>query len=65
MAVNKAVEWFKTMNRQETMSQDKFLYIKSEYKLVKVRFDDILYIEGLKDYIKVYLVDNKNQYCLL
>lgn len=59
MAVNKAVEWFKTMNRQETMSQDKFLYIKSEYKLVKVRFDDILYIEGLKDYIKVYLVDNK------
>lgn len=65
MSVNKAVEWFKAINRQETMSQDKFLYIKSEYKLIKVKFEDILYIEGLKDYIKVYLSDNKNRYCLL
>lgn len=59
MAVNKAVEFFKIYNRQKIMSQDRFIYIKSEYKLVKVKFDEILYIEGLKDYIKIYLVDNK------
>lgn len=59
LAVNKAVEWFKSINRQETMSHDQFLYIKSEYKLIKVKFDDILYIEGLKDYIKVYLTENR------
>jgi DNA-binding LytR/AlgR family response regulator len=32
-----------------------FLFLKSEYKIKRVRFDDILYIEGLKDYIKVWL----------
>jgi DNA-binding LytR/AlgR family response regulator len=30
-----------------------FLYFRSERKMVKVLFDDILYIEGLNDYIKI------------
>jgi two-component system response regulator LytT len=34
-----------------------FLFLKSEYKIKRVRFDDILYIEGLKDYIKVWLAN--------
>ena len=33
----------------------KFLFLKSEYKVRRVNFSDILYIEGLKDYIKVYV----------
>ena len=32
-------------------------FVKSDYKLVRVYFADILYIEGLKDYVKIYLVD--------
>lgn len=31
-----------------------FLFIKSEYKTFKVNINDIIYIEGLKDYAKVY-----------
>lgn len=31
-----------------------FLFLKSEYKIRKISFGNILYIEGLKDYIKVY-----------
>jgi len=33
---------------------DNYLYLKVEYQLVRVEYNDILYIEGLKDYIKVY-----------
>jgi len=32
-----------------------FLFLKSEYKIRRINFNDILYIEGLKDYIKVYI----------
>lgn len=30
-------------------------FIKSDYKLLRLRYDDILYVEGLKDYVKIYL----------
>lgn len=32
-----------------------FLLVKSEYKLVQIRISDIQVIEGLKDYIKIYV----------
>jgi len=32
-----------------------FLFLKSEYKIRRVNFSEILYVEGLKDYVKVYL----------
>ncbi|RIV19362.1 DNA-binding response regulator [Fibrisoma montanum] len=35
--------------------QEDYLFLKVEYQLVRVAFDDILYIEGLKDYVKVHL----------
>jgi DNA-binding LytR/AlgR family response regulator len=36
-------------------SEKQYLYLKVEYQLVKVDVDDILYIEGLKDYVKFFL----------
>jgi len=33
----------------------KFVFVKSEYKIIKVRFDDILFCEGMKDYTQVYI----------
>ncbi len=32
-----------------------YFFVKADYKDVKVLFDDILYIEGLKDYVKVFI----------
>jgi DNA-binding LytR/AlgR family response regulator len=36
-----------------------FLFIKSDKKTIKVKISDICYIEGLGDYIKLYMTDKK------
>ena len=54
-ASDKALEWFNVKEKQNTYAKDRFMFIKSDYKLVRVALDDILYIEGLKDYVRIYL----------
>ena len=59
-AVNKAMHWFEMKQGYKTAAEpsapDKsYLYVKSVYKLVQVDLDKILYIEGLKDYVKIHL----------
>ncbi|MBC5840091.1 MAG: LytTR family DNA-binding domain-containing protein [Flavobacteriaceae bacterium] len=39
--------------------QQDFMFVRAEYENVKLNFEDILYIEGLKDYVKIYTTDNK------
>jgi two-component system response regulator LytT len=34
---------------------NEFLFLKSDYKIKRINFNDILYIEGLKDYVKVFI----------
>ena len=54
-ATDKALEWFTTLQKQQTYAEDRFIFVKSDYKLVRVSLDDVLYIEGLKDYVRIYL----------
>lgn len=35
--------------------KDEYLFLKVEYQLVRIAYDDILYMEGLKDYVKVHV----------
>jgi len=59
LASTKALEWFKLINTPKTETpaqpEKKYLFVKSEYKQIKIELDDILYFEGLKDYIKIYI----------
>ena len=57
-AANKALDSFTVVEKKDEL-EDRFIYVKSEYKLVRVLYDDILYIEGLKDYVKIYLDNNQ------
>ena len=34
--------------------KNEFLFLKSEYKIKRINFNDIQYIEGMKDYVKVF-----------
>jgi two-component system, LytTR family, response regulator LytT len=40
---------------EEIEANNEFLFLKSEYKIRRINFNEIKYIEGLKDYVKVYL----------
>lgn len=39
-------------------ANNQFLFLKSDYKIRRINFNDILYIEGLKDYVKVFVQNN-------
>ncbi len=64
-AANKALQWFELTSQKGDISVENpekedmdAIYVKSDYKLVQVELNNILYIEGLKDYIKIYTEDN-------
>ena len=54
-AADKALEWFsQTSPNSKSYNSDRFIYVKSDYKMVQIKYDDIIYIEGVKDYVKIY-----------
>lgn len=60
-ACNKAMQWFQLVQQNEQQSvaataeeEPRSIFVKSEYKLLQIQLDDIRYIEGLKDYVKIY-----------
>lgn len=58
-ATNKALQWFE-MSRNtssKTVVEGDDIFVKSDYKLVKLQLHKIQYIEGLKDYVKIYVDD--------
>ena len=54
-STDKALEWFSVLMKQDVYRRDRFMFVKSDYKLQRISLDDILYIEGLKDYVRFYL----------
>lgn len=60
-ACNKAKELFDLKNDkniQQTEQAHDHIFVNVEYTLVKIWFNDILFIEGLKDYIKIHLASS-------
>ena len=53
--VEKALLLTETTTPQLTEVPD-YMFVKTDYKQVKVLYSDILYIESLKDYVRIYLI---------
>lgn len=57
-AANKALRWYELTRRPDAPASDtepESIFIKAEYKLVQIELRKILYVEGLKDYVKIYV----------
>jgi two-component system, LytTR family, response regulator LytT len=56
-AAQKALKYKELIGKpaEEPKQEEEYLFIKVEYQLVRVALNDILYIEGLKDYVKIWL----------
>ena len=57
-AVNKANDFYNFYHHQESALQQ-FMFIRADYSLIKIMLEDILYVEGLDDYLKIFLKDRK------
>ncbi len=61
IAANKAQDLFnlRQISQQNTNpSQHDHIFVNAGYSLVKVRLQDIAYIEGLRDYVRMHLVND-------
>jgi DNA-binding LytR/AlgR family response regulator len=64
-STDKALEWFSVIQRQDAYRRDRFMFVKTDYKLQRVNLDDILFIEGLKDYVRFYLKNGEKVMSLM
>jgi DNA-binding LytR/AlgR family response regulator len=64
-AVNKAAEMHQLKNLSQKVGfsvaneeQSTFILVKADYSMVRIELSNILYIEGLKDYLKIVLANS-------
>jgi DNA-binding LytR/AlgR family response regulator len=60
-AVNKVMEYYskKPEGNKTIPGNNTFIFVKTEYRLERIDIDDILYIEGMKDYLRIICTDKK------
>lgn len=61
-AATRAKDYFEHFDTSEhtdsnSTKEDNHIFVKSEYKLIRVDFDNILYVSALKDYVRIILKD--------
>ncbi len=59
-AANKALRWYEMLRSGSGNSDVTSIFVKTDYKLLQIDLKDILYVEGLKDYVKIY-IEKENQ----
>lgn len=55
VAATKALRWYELTRGVSEKNEIESIFVKSDYKLVQVELKRILYVEGLKDYVKIFI----------
>ena len=60
-SANKAKAWFEThqSGTVQVRNDEEFLFIKSDYRIVRINFQEISYIEAMNEYVKIHLAGSK------
>jgi DNA-binding LytR/AlgR family response regulator len=60
-ACNKAMELYHLRTEPKGQrAEAKYIFVNADYKMIKVEFSDVIFIESLKDYLKIHLRSQKN-----
>ena len=60
-AVDKAWGIFEQRQSSAAATESQYLVVRADYSQIRIRLGDILYIESLDDYLKIYLEGGKSQ----
>src|SRR6476620_11342751 len=58
-AVLKAKEFYEVRERNVDEGKDSYFFIKADNMLVKIAYDEILYVEALQNYVTVHTISKK------
>lgn len=60
-ASNKARNYFENvlMHENKRSDEQEYLFIKSDYKIVKILINEIIYIEGMREYVRIHIANSK------
>lgn len=60
-SANKAKSYFELLSKSvlKVDAKEDYLFVKSDYKIRRINLNDILYIEGLREYVKIVIKDEK------
>jgi len=67
-AANKAFKLHQAGNKPSPeilTDTDEGFFVKSDYRVVRIRFNEIKYIEGMREYVRIHLTDSKPVMTLL
>jgi DNA-binding LytR/AlgR family response regulator len=61
-SANKARNYFETIPplALKEAADRQYLFVKSGYKVVRISLDDITYIEGMREYVRIHLINGKS-----
>ena len=48
-------------SKNDNVINNDFIFIRKDRKQIKIKFEDVLYIESLKDYVKIHLLNEKTK----